>query len=133
MNTFTDTAYYTLAEEAVDALLDKEGFLVALGAGEGTVKLATSQDDVIGVLFAKQKGNPHVNVRLLGKGGTVKIKGGGVIAKGARLIWGAGAKVLTQPVGAGTYRTIGIKLSQGNSANNDVIEVLDIVETRTVA
>lgn len=133
METYTDTPYYSFAEETIDALLDKEGFLVALGANQGTVKLATSQDDVIGVLFEKQEGNPHVNVRLLGKGGTVKVKAGGVIAKGARVIWGAGGKILTLPAAAATYRTLGIKLSQGNSANNDIIELLDIVETRTVA
>ncbi|WP_193214896.1 hypothetical protein [Luteolibacter marinus] len=85
MQTFTDSPYHAFAEEATDALLDKEHHLVALGAAEGTVKLATSIDDAIGVLFQKQQGNPHVNVRLLGKGGTVKVIAGGVIAKGARV------------------------------------------------
>lgn len=132
METFTETAYHTFAEEALDALLDKEGLLVALGTAEGTIKLATSVDDAIGVLFAKQKGNPHVNVRLLGKGGTVKVKAGGVIAKAARVIWGTGGKVITQPTASGTYRTLGVKLSQGNSINNDVIEILDTIETRIV-
>ena len=132
MKTFTDSPYHTFAEEATDALLDKEHSLVALGAAEGTVKLATSMDDAIGVLHQKQQGNPHVNVRLLGKGGTVKVIAGGVIAKGARVTWGAGAKVVTLAAGAGTYRTLGMKLCQGNSAANDVIELLDVVETRIV-
>ena len=132
MNTITDSPYCNFAEEATDALLNKEHLLVALGAAEGTVKLATSLDDAIGVLHEKQEGNPHVNVRLLGKGGTVKLIAGGVIAKGARVTWGAGAKVVTLSAAAGTYRTVGVKLSQGNSAANDVIEVLDTVETRIV-
>ncbi|WP_193214808.1 DUF2190 family protein [Luteolibacter marinus] len=132
MQTFTDSPYHAFAEEATDALLDKEHHLVALGAAEGTVKLATSIDDAIGVLFQKQQGNPHVNVRLLGKGGTVKVVAGGVIAKGARVTWGAGAKVVTLSAAAGTYRTVGMKLTQGNSAANDVIELLDVVETRIV-
>lgn len=133
MKTFTDTPYYTFAEETTDALLDKEFHLVALGTAEGTVKLATSIDDAIGVLFQKQKGNPHVNVRLLGKGGTVKVIAGGVIAKGARVTWGTGGKVITLTAVAGTYRTVGMKLSQGSSANNDIIEILDVIETRVVA
>ena len=133
METYTDTPYKPFKEEATDALLDKEHFLVALGAGSDTVKLATSIDDAIGVLVAKHPGDPHVNVRLLGKGGTVTVKAGGVIAKGARVTWGAGAKVVTLTAAAGTYRTLGIKLTQGNSADGDIIELLDTIETRVVA
>lgn len=133
MKTYTDTAYKTFAEETLDALKDKEHFLVALGTADGTVKLATSQDDVIGVLADKRPGDSHVNVRLIGKGGTVKVKAGGVIAKGARVIWGTGGKAIVQPGTAGTYRTLGVKLTQGNSADNDVIELLDVIEPRVVA
>jgi len=132
METYQDTAYHPFKEETTDALLNKEGFLVALGTAADTVKLATSIDDAIGVLFEKQEGNPHVNVRLLGKGGTVKVKAGGVIAKGARVKWGTGGKVVTVGAVAGTYRTVGVKLTQGNSADNDVIEILDTIETRIV-
>ena len=133
MQTNQDTPYHPFKEETTDALLDKENFFVALGTADGTVKLATSQDDVIGVLKEKQKGNPHVNVRLLGKGGTVKVKAGGVIAKAARVIWGSGGKAIVQPGSNGTYRTLGVKLTHGNSADNDVIEILDIVESRVIA
>ena len=133
MKTFTDTPYYTFKEETTDALLDKEFYLVALGTAEGTIKLATSIDDAIGVLFKKQEGNPHVNVRLLGKGGTVKVIAGGVIAKGARVTWGTGGKVITLTASAGTYRTLGVKLSQGSSAANDIIELFDVIETRVVS
>ncbi|HEY1121745.1 MAG TPA: hypothetical protein VGE67_09100 [Haloferula sp.] len=133
METYTDTPYKPFKEETVDALLNKEHFLVALGAAADTVKLATSIDDAIGVLYAKRPGDPHVNIRLLGKGGTVKVKAGGVIAKGARVTWGAGAKVIALSAVAGTYRTLGTKLSQGNSVDGDVIELLDTIETRVVA
>ena len=132
MKAYTDGPYKSFAEETTDALKDKENLLVALGTAEGTVKLATSIDDAIGVLVDKRPGDPHVNVRLLGKGGTVKVKAGGVIAKGARVTWGTGAKVITLTAVAGTYRTLGIKLSQGNSADGDIIEVLDTIETRVV-
>jgi hypothetical protein len=132
MDTYDDTAYKSFKEETVDALLDKEGFLVTLGTAEGTVKLATSINDAMGVIKEKQKGNPHVNIRLLGKGGTVKVKAGGVIAKGARVKWGTGGKVVTVGASAGTYRTIGTKLSHGNSADGDIIEILDTIESTIV-
>lgn len=133
MKTFTEGPYATLAEETTDALLNKENYLVALGTAEGTVKLATSTDDPIGVLMEKRQGDPHVNVRLLGKGGTVKIIAGGVIAKDARVIWGTGGKVITKPTTGGIHRTLGRKLSQGNSASGDIIEVIDIIEPSKVA
>lgn len=132
MKTFSETAYRTFVEESTDALLNKEFHLVALGTAENTVKLATSVDDAIGVLFQKTEGDPHVNVRMLGKGGTVKVIAGGVIAKDARVIWGTGGKVITRPTAAGIHRTLGRKLSQGNSASGDIIEILDVLEPAKV-
>lgn len=128
MQTYQDTPYHPFLEESVDALKDKEGFLVALGTAEGTVKLAANAAEAIGILFEKREGDTHVNIRLLGKGGTVKVKAGGAIAKGARVTWGTGAKVVAVPGSAGTYRAIGLKLTQGSSADNDVIEILDSIE-----
>lgn len=125
MKTFTEGPYATFAEETTDALLDKEGFLVELGTAEGTVKLATSGNLAIGVLQEKREGDSHVNVRLLGKGGTVKVKAGGVIAKGANVGWGTGGKIVTMATG----NTLGKKLSQGSSADNDVIEIIDAFRT----
>lgn len=133
MKTFTEGPYKTFAEETTDALLDKEGYLLAQGTDAGTVKLAADGDTAIGVLSEKREGDPHVCVRLLGKGGTVKVKAGGVIAKDARVIWGTGGKVITQTLTTGTYRTLGRKLSQGNSASGDIIEILDLIERVTVA
>lgn len=132
MKTFNDGAYMTFAEEITDALLDKEFYLVAQGTAAGTIKLAADGDTAIGALYEKREGDPHVTVRLLGKGGTLKVIAGGVIAKDARVIWGAGGKVITQPGTAGTHRTLGRKLSQGNSAANDIIEVLDLIERVTI-
>ena len=121
METYTDTPYYAFAEETTDALLDKEFYLVELGTAQGTVKLATSAANAVGVLFQKQEGNPHVNVRLLGKGGTVKMIAGGAIAKGARVTWATGGKLASATSGT----LLGRKLTQGTSAANDIIEVLD--------
>lgn len=129
MDTYTETAYKSFEEETLGALIGKEFHLVALGTADNTIRLATSGDEVIGVLHERTSlESKDVSVRLLGKGGTVKMKAGGIIAKNARVIWGTGAKVLTQPTAAGSYRTLGRKLAQGSSANNDVIEVFDIIE-----
>ncbi|MCW1913730.1 hypothetical protein OJ996_09100 [Luteolibacter sp. GHJ8] len=125
METYTDTAYKAFAEESTDALLNKEGYLVELGTADGTVKLATSSATAIGVLFQKQPGNPHVNVRLLGRGGTIKVVAGGAIAKGALVVWGTGGKF----VSAASGNTLGRKLTQGTSADNDVIEIVDQLRT----
>ena len=132
MKTYSEGPYITLAEETTDALLNKEGYLVSQGTADGTVKLAADGDTSIGVLSAKREGDPHVTVRLLGKGGTVKVIAGGVIAKDARVIWGTGGKVITQTLTTGTNRTLGRKLSQGNSAAGDINELLDHIERVTV-
>jgi hypothetical protein len=125
IETYTDTPYKSFKEATLDALLNKEGYLVELGTASDTVQLATSGNNAIGVLFHKDQGNPHVNVRMLGKGGTVKVVAGGVIAKGANVGWGTGAKVVTLATG----NTLGRKLTQGSSADNDVIEILDAFRT----
>ena len=132
--TYTEGPYKSFEEENLLDLQDKEGFLVMLGAADNTVKLATSGAVSIGVLHGRTSlESKDVAVRLLGKGGTVKMKAGGIIAKGSRVVWAAGGKVVAQPAAAGSYRTFGMKLEQGDSADNDVIEVLDVIEPVTVA
>lgn len=134
METYNDTPYQTFKESTVGALDNKEGFAVALDTGEGTVKVATGADDSIGIMKQKLQngsiGDGAVNVRLIGKGGTVKAVAGGVIAKGGRVKSASGGKVVAASAGD---RSIGIKLTQGNSADGDVIEILDIVEFIPVA
>ncbi|MBB5351351.1 hypothetical protein HNR46_001587 [Haloferula luteola] len=129
MDTYSEGPYKSFQEETLGDLVDKEGFLVMLGNADNTVKLATSGDAAIGVLHQRTSmESREVAVRLLGKGGTVKVKAGGVIAKDARVIWGAGAKVITQPAVAGSYRTFGRKTAMGNSAEDDVVEIIDVIE-----
>lgn len=128
MENYTDGPYKPFKEATLDALLNKEFYLVELGTAADTVQLATSDVNAIGVLYAKQQGNPHVNVRLFGGGGSMKVKAGGVIAKGASVKWGTGGKVVTATTGA----LIGRKITQGSSADNDVIEILDGVRAVAV-
>ena len=129
MNTYNDTPYATFKEATVGALDNRIGYAVALDAAEGAVQLATGADDSIGFIKTKLQngalGDGAVNVRLLGKGGTVKAVAGGVIPKGSRVKSAAGGKLVV--AGAGD-RSIGIKLTQGSSADGDVIEILDVVE-----
>ncbi|QJE95961.1 DUF2190 family protein [Luteolibacter luteus] len=125
METYQDTPYHPFKEAVLDALLNKEGYLVELGTAADTVQIATSANNAIGVVAEKQEGNSHVTIRLLGKGGTVKVVAGGVIAKGGNVIWGTGGKV----VNSATGNTIGRKLTQGNSADGDVIEIVDAFRT----
>lgn len=132
MQTYTDTAYHTFIEDSKDELKDKEFLLVGLGTKTNSAKIATSGDVAIAVIVDKRDGDPAVNARLLGKGGTVKVKAGGIIPKGSRVVWGTGGTVIAQPTTVGTHRTLGRKLTQGSSADGDIIEILDIIETITI-
>ena len=89
-------------------------------------------DSAIGVMHGKLEGGDAVSVRLLGKGGTVKVKAGGVIPKDSWVVLGAGGKAIVQPGDAGTHQTLGRKLTQGNSADGDIFELLDLIERVTI-
>jgi len=129
--TYTDNSYRTFVEQVAAALDGKEDYLVALGSNDDAVQLAGSSL-AIGVIQSKlQPGDTAVNVRLLGKGGTVRMIQSAAIAKGTRVIADTSnsGQVKALPGTSGTYRVLGIKLSAGNGAANDVIEVLDAIET----
>ncbi len=122
---YTDNGYRTFAEETPGQLTGKEGYLVEL-ASTGKVQLLTS-GLAIGVMHGKLEGSEHVNIRLLGKGGTVKCVKGGAVTIGTRAKGASGGKI----VAASTTgdRSIGIVISPtANGVDGDVCEVLDIVE-----
>ena len=121
---YTDNAYKTFTEETPGQLTGKEGYLVEL-ASAGKVKLLDS-GLAIGVVHGKMEGSNDVNIRLLGKGGTVKCVKSTGIAAGVRVKGASGGKLTTTTSGD---RSIGIILSPTtNGADGDVCEVLDIVE-----
>lgn len=123
MQTTVDGPFRTFTEEVAGALTGKEGYLVELGSTGGVQLFTTGK--AIGVIEGKLQGENAVNIRLLGKGGTVRMVQGEAIALGARLIGASGGKVTTLTTG----RSVGIKLSPATSgANGDVIEVLDVIE-----
>jgi hypothetical protein len=131
MQNYIEGNVRTFVEAVAGALDNKEGYLVEQGAADNSVQLlGATVENAIGVMRQKlQAGEVDVSIRLLGKNGTVKVVAGGVIAQGDRVIGANGGKVVKLPAGAGTYRVIGRKLTYGNSADNDVIEILDVVET----
>lgn len=133
LSTTTDTPFQTYAEETLDALLGLEGYLLMLGTAEGTVKLATSGAVSIGVLAKKNPGDIAVQVTSLGSGTIVRARAGGAIPKGSKAVWGTGGKFVVIPASTGTYDTLGIKVDQGTSADNDFIEILTEKATVEVA
>lgn len=133
LSSHTDTPFQTYAEETLDALLDKEGFLLMLGTAEGTVKLATSSEVAIGVLAKKNPGDIAVQVTSLGSGVIARGRAGGAIAKGAKVVWGTGGKLVAVSASAGTYKTLGIKVDQATNADNDFFEFLTEKETVVVS
>jgi hypothetical protein len=121
---YTDTAYRTFEEKTAGQLTGKEGYLVEL-TSDGKVQLLTS-GLAIGVMHGKLEGSNDVNIRLLGKGGTMKCVKGGAIAIGVRVKGASGGKLTTTTT---NDRSIGIIISPTtNGADGDVCEVLDIVE-----
>jgi hypothetical protein len=130
MNTYNDSPYQTFKEATVGALDGKEHHVVELDpTNDDGVRLATGANGSVGVLKQKLQDGPlgtgDVNVRLLGGGGTIKVVAGGAIAKWARVKSAVGGKVVVASTGD---RSIGIKKTNGTSADGDVIEIIDIQE-----
>lgn len=126
MRSYTDSPYKTFTEETPGQLTGKEGYLVELTAN-GTVQLFTS-GLAIGVMHGKLQGSNDVNVRLLGKGGTVKVVQGGAITVATRVKGASGGKVVASATTAD--RSLGIKIDPtGNGADGDVTEIIDVIQT----
>lgn len=124
---YTDEAYRTFEEKTAGQLTGKEGYLVEL-TSDGKVELLDS-GIAIGVMHAKLEGSNDVNIRLLGKGGTVKCVKGGAIAIGVRVKGVSGGKIAAVGSAGSGDRCIGIIISPTtNGADGDVCEVLDFIE-----
>jgi hypothetical protein len=123
---FTDEAYRTFPEEVAGALDGKEGYILELGA-TGGVQLYTNSLKPIGIMHGKIQGGNDINVRLLGKGGTVKVIQGGAIAVNNRVMPANGGKAV---IGAGAaQRCIGLKIQgQAAGADGEFMEIIDALE-----
>lgn len=125
---YTDGPYRTFSEEVAGALDGKEGYVLELGA-TGGVQLYTNSAKPIGVMVGKLQGSgvTDINVRLLGKGGTVKVVQGGAIAVNSRVKPANGGKVVVSA--GGGERCIGLKIQPvANAADGEFCEIIDALE-----
>lgn len=139
ISTYVDRPYRTFQEDVAGDLNNSEFLLVELGSTlPNSVKPNTAAGNEVGVVFEKLQqvnGQPDITVRLLGKGATVKVIQSGAIAYGGKVVVDGAAptKVKAAPTaGGGTARCLGRKLTPGNGAAGDIIELLDVIETITI-
>ncbi len=139
ISTYVEESYRTFQEEVAGALDGKQFSLVEPGTADNSVKLNATLGHAIGVMWEKLQPvtgrKDDVTVRMLGKEGTTKVVQNAAISFGVRVMEDSTAltKVKAVPSTAGRYRSIGIKISQGGGAQNDVIEIMDLPETIVVA
>lgn len=133
MQTYHDRPFRTVREQVPGALRNRVNHILELHA-DGGAQLATNGLAQFAIVAQEHAEDDAISCRILGKGGTVKLIQSGAIAFGARLCQDPAApgRVRAIPAGAGVYRSLGIKLTAGNGAAGDVIEVNDIIETVTV-
>lgn len=122
--TYTNEAYRTF--EAVTAAdMDGKEDLLVMVTSVGKVQLA-SAGNAIGTMFKKLNyGAAAINVRMFGKGGTVRVMQKAAIACGAVVCQDPAnpTKVITGTTG----KVLGIKLWPGTTgADGDIIEILDL-------
>ncbi|MDF3058031.1 MAG: hypothetical protein K0R17_2246 [Rariglobus sp.] len=128
--TVTDSPYISLEENVAGALTGKDDLLLSL-SNTGKAVLYTGAAPAVAVMIGKNSPDDTVvRARLLGKGGTVRMIQSAAIVPGS-LVKGvaASARVATADAGA---KAVGYKLSPGNGAAGDVIEVIDIAERTAV-
>ena len=126
IETFTDGPRRAFKAEVAADLAGKEGYVVEMVANKETVQLFNGGIP-IGVLEQRMQGSEDWTVRLLGKGGTLKVKAGGAIATPAYVKPANGGKVVAAAQG---NLAIGVKVSPAAAAaDGDVIEIVDVFVT----
>ena len=124
---YTDGNVRTFTVETPGQLDNKHDYLVELGAAPDGVKLlAVAGNEIGAVRGLLQPGAPAVAVRLLGKGGTLRLVQSAAIVRGPFVKAAVGATVVTAATSGD--RAIGRKISPGPGAAGEVIEVLDGIE-----
>ena len=123
--TTIDNAYRTFEAAVPGDLAGKEDYLVQVTSA-GLIELYTN-GVAVGVLHQQLQGDTETwSVRLLGKGGTVRVIQNEAITPGTRVKGLTGGKVVA--LGA-SGRSLGVKVYPlGTGAAGDVIEIADVVE-----
>ena len=103
---------------------EKKGYLVDLAGDDATISASAAVPAKGVILDGGIDADSEVSVGILGTiNGTVLMKSGGVIAKGAAVIQGADGRILTDS-GAGARVKVGVALEA--AVENDLIEVAPI-------
>jgi len=121
--TYNDSPYQSCAAAAPANLVGKEGYAVEQVAGTNTIQLYTV-GPLLGWLFERLEGDTTWNVRLAGKGGTVRAVAGGAIAQAPAYVKVQnGGTMITANSGDKAH---GVKINPpGVDAQNDIIEIVD--------
>jgi len=124
METSIQGPFATFAAAVPADLVGKEYHYVELIDGTRNIQLVTT-GDAIGVLENKLEGGSDWTVRLLGCGGTYKVKLSGAIAHLAEVKAAAGGTAVDQ---GGSGRITGRLLSPvAGGVSGDIAEVLDVL------
>lgn len=127
LQTYCDGPYRAFLANVPGDLVGKEGYLVEQ-TSTGKIQLYSS-GKVIGTLFERLEGsNGAWKVRLLGKGGTVRMIAGGAITLPDYVIETSGGKVIAATT---TTKALGLALvpdggAAFTAASGDFIEVQDM-------
>ena len=125
--TYNDSPYQTFAAAVPANLVGLEGYAVELVPGTNTIQLytATAGRPLLGWLFERLEGDINWNVRLAGKGGTVRaVAGDGSIGTAPAYVKAQNGGTMIAAVSGNLAH--GIKLSPVVAdAANDVIEIQD--------
>ena len=124
MQTKIDGCYATFEANVPADLAGKEYYYVELVGGTRKIQLATS-GVAIGVLETRLQGGKDWTVRLLGGGGSYKVKASGAITHLAAVKAANGGTAVAQ---GGSGRITGYLLAPvEDAAANDICEVLDVL------
>ena len=124
--TANDSPYQSFNAAVPANLVGKEGYGVEQVSGTNTIQLYTA-GPLIGWLYQRLEGDTAWNVRLAGKGGTVRVVAGGAIGAAPAMV-----KMLTggtMVAAATTEKAHGVKIRDvAASASGDFIEIIDRFE-----
>ena len=119
--TYVDTPYRSFEANVAADLVGKEGYVVEIVAGSNKIQLYQAGIP-IGVLQQRLEGSSAWNVRMFGKGGTLRAVAGGAINAPAYVKAAAGGQMVAA---AQNDKCHGVAISPLVCAQNDIIEVID--------
>ena len=125
--TYNDSPYQTFTANVPADLIGKESYAVELVPGTNNIQLftATAGRPLLGWLFARLEGDVNWNVRLAGKGGTVRcIAGDGSIGQAPCYVKAQNGGTMVAAVSTNLAHGVKISPVVANAAN-DVMEIQD--------